>query len=73
MLDELQQIVEQLEESLRVIEANAEGEALNQPELLEKMNRVALSLIEVTRALQSAERSSAMNNEIKNLLDRKAN
>ena len=62
MLEDLQQIVAQLEESLRVIAEQGEDEILRQPELLEKMNQVALSLIQVTRSLQDIEQSPAINN-----------
>lgn len=61
MLDDLQQIVAHLEESLRVIEEQGENEILRQPELLEKMNQVAWSLIQVTRSLQDIERPPAIN------------
>lgn len=61
MLDELQKIVAQLEESLRVIEDQGADEVLRQPELLEKMNQVAQSLIQVTRAMRELESSCAIN------------
>ena len=61
MLDELQKIVAHLEESLRVIKEQGEDEILRQPELLEKMNQVALSLIQVTRAMRELESSRAIN------------
>jgi len=62
VLDDLQQIVAHLEESLRVIEEQGEGEVLRQPEFLEAMNEVARSLIQVTRSLQDIEQSPAINN-----------
>lgn len=65
MLDDLQQIVAHLEESLRVIKEQGEDEILRQPELLEKMNQVAQSLIQVTRSLQDIERSPAVNGATK--------
>lgn len=60
MLDELQKIVAHLEESLRVIEEQGEDEILRQPEFLEKMNQVAQSLIQVTRAMRELESSRAL-------------
>ncbi len=71
MLDDLQQIVAHLEESLRIIEEKDEGEILRHPEFLEAMNEVARSLIQVTRSLQELEQSPTINNETKVLLDRK--
>ncbi len=71
MLDDLQQIVTHLEESLRVIEEKAEGEILGHPEFLEAMNDVAQSLIQVTRSLQEIEQSPTINEEMKVLLDQK--
>ena len=65
MVDDLQQIVAHLEESLRVIEEQGPDEILRQPELLEQMNQVALSLIQVTRSLRELEQSPAVNNEMK--------
>ncbi len=71
MLDDLQQIVAHLEESLRLIEEKDEGEILRHPEFLEAMNEVARSLIQVTRSLQELEQTPTINNETKVLLDRK--
>ena len=71
MLDDLQQIVAHLEESLRIIEEKDEGEILRHPEFLEAMNEVARSLIQVTRSLQELEQTPTINNETKVLLDRK--
>ena len=61
MLDDIQQIVTHLEESLRVIEENGKDEILLQPELLEKMNEVARSLIQVTRSLQNIQPTYTLN------------
>ncbi len=71
MLDDLQQIVAHLVESLRLIEEKDEGEILRHPEFLEAMNEVARSLIQVTRSLQELEQTPTINNETKVLLDRK--
>ena len=60
MMDDLQQIVAQLEDSLRVIEEQGGDEILRQPELLEKMYDVAQSLVAVTRSLQEIEQSPAI-------------
>ncbi len=71
MLDDLQQIVAHLEESLRIIEEKDEAEILRHPEFLEAMNEVVRSLIQVTRSLQELEQPPTINNETKVLLDRK--
>lgn len=60
MLDELQKIVAHLEESLRVIKEQGEDEILRQPEFLDKMNQVAQSLIQVTRAMRELESTRAL-------------
>ena len=63
MMDDLQQIVAQLEDSLRVIEEQGGDEIMRKPELLEKMYDVAQSLVDVTRSLQEIEQSPAMNDK----------
>ena len=59
VMDDLQQVVVHLEESLRVLEEQEKDEVFCQPELIEKINQVGQSLLKVTRCMRELERSSA--------------